>query len=152
MRNRSKTIEALRRLAERPGTPEEGDTARLFLEKLSGKKRAWIPHPLNPAMFPPGTRIYYCYWCYENDAGTVRAKPAKMIEGQWWMLIKFDRLKTPRWVPVTSKLGCHVALEPFEGFEKETLYHRDVEYYERETTFTQKFVDFMKERGVTWPT
>lgn len=34
MRNRHDTIASLRRLAERPGTPEEGDTARRLLRKM----------------------------------------------------------------------------------------------------------------------
>lgn len=38
MRNRTKTIEALRRLAERPGTPQEGETARRLLERIEEAK------------------------------------------------------------------------------------------------------------------
>jgi hypothetical protein len=43
------------------------------------------------------------------------------------MRLKFDRLKHPRWVPVTSDLGCHIALKPFAGNEKEVLYRRDID-------------------------
>lgn len=150
MRNRSKTIEALRRLAERPGTPEEGETARALLERLGGGRK-WKPRPFDAAMFPQGTRIFYCYWCYRNYPGVVRTKPPKVIDGQWWMLIKFDRLKAPRWVPVTSELGCHIGLVPFEGLEEETLYHRDAWYWEQSKMFEQKFADFLKERGVELP-
>ena len=38
MRNRTKTIEALRRLAERPGTPQEGETARRILDRIEEPK------------------------------------------------------------------------------------------------------------------
>ena len=41
MRNRSRTIESLRRLAERPGTPHEGETARMLLAKLGAID--WTP-------------------------------------------------------------------------------------------------------------
>lgn len=34
MRDKQKTIESLRRLAERPGTPQEGETARRMLKKM----------------------------------------------------------------------------------------------------------------------
>jgi hypothetical protein len=37
MRDRSKTIASLRRLIERPGTPQEGETARRLLEMMGGK-------------------------------------------------------------------------------------------------------------------
>jgi hypothetical protein len=74
-----------------------------------------------------------------------------MINSQWWMLIKFDRLKTARWVPVTSSLGCHIGLVPFTGYEAEALFYRDAKYWEQSTTFEQEFIDFMRERGVEWP-
>lgn len=128
MRDRSRTIAALRALAERPGTPEEGETARRMLAIFGGKE--WIPRPFNVSEWPAGTRLFYCYWCYDNDAGTVRTKPPKFIQGQWWMLIKFDRLKTARWVPVTSELGCHIATSPFSGDEQESLYRGDVDWKE----------------------
>ena len=116
MRNRRRTIESLRRLAERPGTKAEGETARRLLEQMGGKPKQSFPiPPFNPSTFPPGTRIFYCYWCYANDAGTIRKPPPRWIQGQWWMYIKFDRLKQPQWVPVTSAKGCHIATEPFAG-------------------------------------
>jgi len=128
MRDRSKTIASLRRLIERPGTPQEGETARRLLEMMGGKD--WVPRPFDASMYPCGTVVYYCYWCYENDRGTVRTKPPKWIQGQWWMLIKFDRLKSARWVPVTSELGCHLGLKPFENNEYQVLSHMDIEWEE----------------------
>ena len=41
MRNKQKTIESLRRLAERPGSPNEGEIARRLLEQL-GAIRLYI--------------------------------------------------------------------------------------------------------------
>ena len=136
MRDRSKTIASLRRMIERPGTPEEGQTARRLLEMMGGEN--WIPRPFDPAEWPFGTRLFYCYWCYDNDIGTVRTKPPKFVQGQWWMLIKFDRLKQARWVPVTSDLGCHIAKQPFWGDEAETLYRGEIEWKEIDRKFGEK--------------
>jgi hypothetical protein len=136
MRNRTKTIEALRRLAERPGTPEEGEAARLMLKRFGGK--LWVPRLFDASMFPPGTQVFYCYWCYRNDPGVVCKQAPKMQRGQWWMRIKFDRLKQPRWVPVTSELGCHLGLEPFEGNDQETLYRRDVDWEQWDRDFEEQ--------------
>lgn len=123
MRNRAKTLASLRRLAERPGTKHEGDTARRMLERMG----EWQGRAFDPAAFPPKTEVYYCYWCYRNERGIVRKPAPKKLQGQWWMLIKFDSLKSPRWVPVTSKLGCHIALRPFKGEEAEILYHMNAQ-------------------------
>ena len=60
-----------------------------------------------------------------------------MERGNWWMRIKFDRLKQPRWVPVTSELGCHLGLKPFEGDEQETLYRRDLNWKESDREFKE---------------
>jgi len=139
MRDRSKTIAALRRLIERPGTPHEGETARRLLEMMGGKD--WVPHPFNPSEFPVGTRVFYCYWCYRNDEGTMCKQAPKWIQGKWWMRIKFDRLKQPRWVPVTSELGCHLGLKPFEGNDCEVLYHRDIDWEEHDREFIQRLKD-----------
>ena len=103
MRDKTTTIAALRRLAERPGTPEEGEVARAMLNKLGGTD--WVPLPFDPHDFKAGDVVFYCYWCYRNERGIVRNKPPKMSHGQWRMLIKFDYLKAARWVPVTSELG-----------------------------------------------
>src|SRR5208337_5001128 len=137
MRDRSKTIAALRRLIERPGTPQEGETARRLLEMMGGKD--WVPRPFNPSEYPVGTRIYYCYWCYDNDTGTMCKQAPKWNHGQWWMRIKFDRLKQPRWVPVTSELGCHLGHEPFKGNEHDVLYHRDIDWEETYRKMIEKF-------------
>jgi hypothetical protein len=55
------------------------------------------------------------------------------------MLIKFDRLKTPIWVPVTSELGCHLGLEPFKGNEQKVLYNRDIEWEETYRKMLEEF-------------
>lgn len=108
MRNRGKTIASLRRLAERPGTPAEGETARRLLEKME----ASLPTPklFKIELFPRGTRIFYNYWCYGNMHGTIVGKAPKTVKGRIWMRIKFDYLKHPRWVPVTRELGGHLSL------------------------------------------
>ena len=142
MRDRSKTIASLRRLIERPGTPQEGETARRLLEMMGGKD--WVPHPFNASDYPCGTVVYYCYWCYENDRGVVRTKPPSYHHGQWWMLIKFDRLKTARWVQVTSEVGCHLGFVPFKGNEYDVLYHRDIDW---EKTYRKMIEDF-KAHGI----
>lgn len=137
MRDRSKTIASLRRLIERPGTPQEGETARLLLEMMGGKD--WVPRPFDASMYPCGTVVYYCYWCYENDRGVVCKQPPKFERGQWWMRIQFDRLKQPRWVTVTSELGCHLGFEQFKGHEYETLYHRDIDWEETYRKMLEEF-------------
>jgi hypothetical protein len=121
MRNRRQTIESLRRLAERPGTKAEGETARRLLEAMTAGMPQ--PKPFNLSEFPRGTEIWYAYWCYWNCRGTVRTKPPKMIQGKWWMLIKFDHLKQARWVPVTSGKGCHISKRPFTAEETEFLHN-----------------------------
>lgn len=134
MRDRNATIEALRRLAERPGTLSEGETAKRMLERFGAK--LWEPIAFRASDFPAGTEIYYCYWCYKNERGVIRTKPPKYIQGRWWMLIKFEHLKQARWVPVESSLGCHIRKEPFQGDEAEVMYHMDTEW-------EAKFRDFM---------
>lgn len=139
MRNRRRTIESLRRLAERPGTPAEGETARRMLEKLGGKIS---PRPgeriFTLSEFPRGTRIWYAYWSYDNAPGRIECSGPKAIEGKLWMRIKFDYLKNPRWVPVTSPLGCHLSTAPFEGEEAQALYHMDWDWEEKAREFMQR--------------
>lgn len=111
MRNRRKTIESLRRLAERPGTPSEGEVARKLLDKLMGGLPA--PKPFNVADFPRGTLVYYNYWAYPiNDPCVIVGKEPKTIQGQVWLRMKFNHLKQPRRVPVTSEIGCHISKTP----------------------------------------
>ena len=133
MRDRSRTIEALRRLAERPGTPAEGETAHRLLEMMGAVE--WNARPFDVAIFRPGATVFYCYWCYRNARGTICKQPPRSRRGQWWMRIKFDHLKQPRWVPVTSLLGCHLSLEPFAGNEEETLYRMDLDWQEHDRAF-----------------
>lgn len=124
MRDRSKTIESLRRVAERPGSPNEGEMARRLLAQLG--VMAWTPKPFEH--YPKGTRVFYCYWCYRNDAATVASSEVKQVRGEKWMLLKFDRIKRARWVPVTSSLGFHLGLEPFSGDVGETLYRMNLDW------------------------
>ena len=60
------------------------------------------------------------------------------------MLIKFDRLKSARWVPVTSELGCHLGLKPFVGNDRDVLYHRDIDW---EETY-RKMLDEFRAAGI----
>lgn len=122
MRNRRRTIESLRRLAERPGTAAEGATARLLLERMEGLAR---PYRLfTEAEFPRFTKIYYNYWTYSpNETGVIVGKKPKDIQGKIWVRIKFDHLKQPRSVPVTSvKHGCHISKVPLSPIECRELY------------------------------
>lgn len=144
MRDRQATIEALRRLAERPGTPHEGDTARRLLERMGAPE--WVVTELDASLFPVGTEVFYCYWCYRNDRAVVRSLP-KTIQGQQWIRMKFDRLKQARWVPVTSHVGCHIAREPFTGNVEETLYRKDVDWAVKDAEFKQ----WLRECGITEP-
>lgn len=130
MRDRQKTIQALRRLAERPGTPEEGQTARRLLAQFGALE--WIVTPFDYAKFPKGTRVFYCYWCYRNRAATIVQSGLKHFGGETWMCLKFDHLKQSRWVPVTSPLGCHIADEPFDGDVAETLYRMTLDWREHD--------------------
>ena len=136
MRDRSKTIAALRRLIERPGTPQEGETALRLLNMLGGKE--WVPRPFNPKMFPVGTEVFYCYWCYRNVRGTIINRSPKMRNNECWLGIKFDCYSRARWVPVTSELGCHISLDPFEGNEEEILYRGDIDWQEKDREFQEK--------------
>lgn len=123
MRNRRKTIASLRRLAERPGTVAEGETARALLEIMEGRVR---PRKLfTEAEFPRFTKIYYNYWAYNrNETGVIVGKKPKEIQGRIWIRIKFDHLKQPRSVPVTSdKHGCHISREPLPSQECDELHN-----------------------------
>jgi hypothetical protein len=121
MRNRRRTIESLRRLVERPGTAAEGATARALLERMEGFVR---PRRLfTEAEFPRFTKIYYNRWAYgRNESGVIVGKKPKQVQGQTWVRIKFDHLKSPRSVPVTSaKRGCHISKEPLSADESDYL-------------------------------
>lgn len=139
MRNRRQTIESLKRLAERPGTPAEGETAQRLLEKMGGAVRQFpTPRMFSLSEFPRGARVFYCYWAYNNMPGTIACDGPNVIEGYVWMKIKLDYLKTPRWVPVTSRLGCHLSRDSFEGEEAKALYHMDWEWEEKAQEFLRK--------------
>lgn len=136
MRNRAKTIEGLRAMAERPGTPNEGEIARMLLERFGVKE--WVPLPFVPSKFPRGAVVWYCYWSYRNERGVIACDAPKWIQGQhsMWMRIKFDRLKQPRWVPVTSPLGCHIDTEPLR--EEETLYRMTLDWERQDAELAAK--------------
>lgn len=120
MRDRRKTIESLRRLAERPGTPHEGETAQRMLDQMLGKNPKG--QKFQEENFPQMTEIWYAYWCYRNQHGYIASKEPKTIRGETWVRIKFDHLKQARWVPVTSDFGCHLSITPFSEEETEYLY------------------------------
>jgi hypothetical protein len=136
-RNRSKTIESLRRLAERPGTVHEGEIARHLLEQMGAL--SWTGLPFDGGMFPTGTVVFYCYRCYRNERGVICKQTPSSRHGQWWMRIKFDYLKQPRWVPVTSPLGCHLSREPFTGDKADTLYNMNIDWKENQRELFRKF-------------
>jgi hypothetical protein len=118
-RNRRRTIESLKRLAERPGTPEEGKTARALLEKMLGN----IPKPFDPAEFPRGTAVFYNRWAYpQNDPCVIVGREPKIIQGETWLRMSFPHLKQPRRVPVTSRKGCHISKAPLAAADAEYLY------------------------------
>lgn len=120
MRNRRRTIESLRRLAERPGTPHEGETAQRLLDEMLGRVRRKAI-PFRAEEFPQMTEVWYAYWCYLNVHGYVTSREPKTIRGKTWVWIKFDHLKQARWVPVTSdECGCHLSRAPFS--EDDALY------------------------------
>jgi hypothetical protein len=109
---------------------------------------SWVPHPFDPAMFPAGTRTFYCYWCYRNTPGEVCKQRPEMRRGEWWMRIRFDHLKQPRWVPVTSQLGCHLSLTPFEGSEEETLYRRNIDWVQMQRDFLKRLRPFLTRENI----
>lgn len=125
MRDRKKTIESLRRLAERPGTPEEGDTAAALLGRLIANEPPPFSMPqFSASAFPKGTRIFYNYWAYKANApGTIFGRNPKTVNGEVWLTVKFDHLKNPRSVPVTSNKGCHLSTEPLGAYESDQLIH-----------------------------
>ncbi len=121
MRNRRQTIESLKRLAERPGTPHEGEVARKMLERMAGNVPQ--PKPFNASDFPRGTTVYYNYWAYlTNEKCVIVGREPKTIQGQIWLRMQFDRLKQPRRVPVTSSKGCHISKTPLSEADAEYLY------------------------------
>lgn len=122
MRNRRQTIESLRRLAERPGTKHEGETARKLLEKMVGSVP--VPKPFRACDFPRDTKVFYNYWAYpQNDPCVIVGREPKIIEGRVWLRMRFNHLKRPRRVPVTSTKGLHISKEPLSQSDAEYLYH-----------------------------
>jgi hypothetical protein len=121
MRNRRKTIESLRRLAERPGTTHEGENEKRALARML--ERNPKVRPFNACDFPKGTLVFYNYWAYtKNDPCVVVGKQPKTIQSQTWMRLKFQSLKQPRWVPVTSVKGSHISTKPLSAEEANYLH------------------------------
>lgn len=151
MKNKSKTIDALRRVAERPGSPNEGEIAKRLLAQLGVKH--WTPRQFIRSDWLKGKEVFYCYWCYRNDHGVIASDKTQVHRGETWLRIKFDRLKQPRWVPVTSPLGCHIGTEPFTGNESETLYRRDLDWEEHDREFLERMRSRIREleldRGIS---
>ena len=120
MRNRRRTIESLQRLADRPGTPAEGRTARKLLDKMVGKFPSF--RPFDALEFPRGTKVFYNYWAYPfNDRCVIVGREPKTIGGQIWISMRFEHLKQPRSVPITSSKGCHISKEPLSADDAEYL-------------------------------
>lgn len=57
MRDKQRTIESLRRLAERPGTPQEGETARKKLRDMEARETPRVPPPPVPNTARWGDRV-----------------------------------------------------------------------------------------------
>lgn len=120
-RNIRKTIEALKRLAERPGTLHEGETARRMLEKMVGSVPTVKPFRIED--FPRGTSVFYNYWAYPQNAPcVVVGKFPRVIKGETWLRLRFEHLKQPRWVPVTSAKGSHISKVALSAEEAGYLY------------------------------
>jgi hypothetical protein len=137
MRNRRKTIESLRRLAERPGTKHEGEVARQMLERMEGSNSSLKVFDFKLCEFPIGTDVFYNYWAYPKNSRAVVMKGKdghfKVIEGKTWMRLKFDNLKSPRWVPVTSVKGSHISKTPLSNEDAQYM-HYDWHYEKGETS------------------
>jgi hypothetical protein len=150
-------LAAIRALAERPGTPAEGQVARDILKRLTVKGQNiadavedlddWLPDHArsmrlrysNPFArerikveirqhFPKGMRVYYNYWAYpDNCAGTVTGYPVD--SACWaWIRIKFDHLKQARRVPIFTSEGWHLSAEPIESNAvRDRLKHKAVD-------------------------
>lgn len=131
-------LEALRNLAERPGTEAEGRVARAMLAKHETavplvvirydfeftcncgtryQARGKCPNVVEHARitveakrrFPKGRRIYYNCWAYPpNCAGT-----ATGYVSDWnWVRVKFDHLKSVRNVPAYKWPDWLLSTEP----------------------------------------
>jgi hypothetical protein len=125
-RNRLQTIEALRRLAARPGTKHEGETASRMLDRMV--KNNFAPKPFSLESFPLGSAVFYNYWAYPQNCPCIVCEGrghtrAKVIQSQTWMRLRFAHLKQPRWVPVTSERGCHISLVPLSEQDAHEMYH-----------------------------
>ena len=146
VRNRRRTIAALRRLAERPGTPHEGIVAKIMLERMAGNSPQ--PKPFRLADFPLGTAVFYNYWAYpQNDPCTIAAGRRGVLHqtcaGQTWMRLRFNHLKQPRWVPVTSVKGSHISKEPLSEADAKYL------HMPHETDFdVDEWIQDLRSRGV----
>jgi hypothetical protein len=121
MRNRRKTIESLKRLAERPGTKHEGVVAHQMLKRMLGNIPDVIAFRADD--FPAGTTVFYNYWAYpENDVCLVMSKSPKIIHRQTWLRLAFIHLRRTRWVPVTSAKGCHISKTPLSSEDAHYMY------------------------------
>lgn len=187
----NRKLEALRNLADRPGTEAEGRLAREILAKVEAKigagedftlaegwedfqdrirdlsaEEAWTliekrirEHRAQPLpthwkcacgmtihcgqkchnstghnriqeqireLFKKGDRVYYNRWAYStNDPATVQGyvkpKPENHDHPWAWIRLKFDRLKSPRHVPIYSTAGWHLSHQPLSEAEARKL-------------------------------
>ena len=82
------------------------------------------PKPFNLAESPRGTEVFYNYWAYPtNDPCVIVGRKPKVIQGQTWLRMRFNHLKQPRYVPVTSAKGCHISKKPLSPNEADEMYH-----------------------------
>ena len=128
-------IEALQRLAERPGTEAEGELARSFLKTLAAKHKIRIPERFVSEedlrrKFPKGAQVYYNMWCYEPNAPGVVTGYAKE---RGWIRIKFGHRKSYS-VPIyTERGGCHLSTEPLPLIDAYDLIHIHIPRWREQT-------------------
>ena len=92
-------IRALRALAERPGTPHEGDTARIMLAKLLAIRGEWAPPP--PLKFERVTCV--CGQSYTVFWGSTKC-PATKRHG-WVRRQKEERFERGDMVELDGRIG-----------------------------------------------
>ena len=52
---------------------------------------------------------------------------------------KIRQTEVARWVPVTSELGCHLGLKPFENNDYQVLSHMDIDWEETYRKMLEEF-------------
>ena len=112
MRDRQKTIEALRRLAERPGSPAEGETARRKLRELE-------------AQMPPAPKIPLGYTPLQYERMTRAAAGKKYAQSEAdFMANLADFFRGAGYVPRPTPKPAPTTWEDMEGVIRRNIYRR----------------------------